>query len=117
MTEGDNRPFRIIFKDEFDLCLDGIENFFAEQGPEPLQWWYVKETEIIDYIERILAANPFAGPKVDRGSFKGLRRITYGKSRHMLLNYLIYYAVHERDRVVDVINILPSRSKRKRVTK
>lgn len=117
MTEGDNRSFRIIFKDEFDLCLDRIEEFFADQGPEPLQWWYDKETEIIDYLERILETNPFAGPMVERGSFKGLRRITYGKSRHMLLNYLIYYSVHERDRVVDVINILPSRSKRKRVTK
>jgi hypothetical protein len=117
VTEGDNRQFRILFKEEFDLCLDRIEEFFAEQGPEPLQWWYDKETEIIDHIERILAVNPFAGQMVERGSFKGLRRITYGKSRHMLLNYLIYYAVHERDRVVDVINILPSRSKCKRVTK
>jgi hypothetical protein len=117
VIEGDNRHFRIIFKDEFVLFLDRIEDFFAEQGTEPLQWWYDKETEIIDHIERILAANPFAGPMVERGSFKGLRRIAYGESRHMLLNYLIYYAVHERDRVVDVINILPSRSKRKRVTK
>lgn len=80
MSEGNNQPFRIIFKDEFDLCLDRIENFFAEQGPEPLQWWYAKETEIIDHIERMLAFNPFVGPAVERGSFKGLRRITYGKA-------------------------------------
>jgi hypothetical protein len=29
VAEGNNRPFRIIFKDEFDLCLDRIENFFS----------------------------------------------------------------------------------------
>lgn len=91
--------------------------FFAEQGQEPLQWWYAKEMEIIDYIEGLLASKPYAGLAVERGSFKGLRRITYGRSKHVFLNYLIYYAVHEQDRVVDVINILPARTKRKRVTK
>ena len=65
----------------------------------------------------MLAFIPLAGSAVERGSFKGFRRITYGKSKHMMLNYLIYYAVNERDRVVDVINILPSRTKRNRVTK
>jgi len=117
VAEESNQPYLIMFKEEFDLCLDRIENFFAEQGPEPLQWWYAKESEIIDHIELILAFNPLVGSAVERGSFKGLRRITYGKSKHMMLNYLIYYAVNERDRVVDVINILPSRTKRKRVTK
>ncbi|MBD2868893.1 type II toxin-antitoxin system RelE/ParE family toxin [Paenibacillus arenilitoris] len=71
----------------------------------------------IDHIEDMLSWNPFIGRIVERGSFKGLRRIIYGKSRHMLLNYLIYYAVHDRDRTVDVINILPSRTERKRVKK
>lgn len=55
------------------------------------------------------------GIAVTSGSFKGLRRITYGKGRHIMLNYIIYYAAHESDGYVDVINILPSRSKRKRV--
>lgn len=117
MSEESSRSFRVVFKEEFELCLDRIERFFAEQGPEPLQWWYAKEMEIIDYIEGLLALNPYAGLAVERGSFKGLRRITYGRSRHVFLNYLIYYAVHEQDRVVDVINILPARTKRKRVTK
>jgi plasmid stabilization system protein ParE len=94
-----------------------MELFFAEQGSEPLQWWYAKENEIIDYIEGLLAFHPYAGLAVERGSFKGLRRITYGRSKHVFLNYLIYYAVHEQDRVVDVINILPARTKRKRVVK
>ncbi len=49
--------------------------------------------------------------------FKGLRRLIYGKSRHKMLNYVIYYAVHENDGYVDVINILPSRTKRKRIRK
>ncbi len=117
MSEESNRPFRVVFKEEFDLCLDRMELFFAEQGSEPLQWWYAKENEIIDYIEGLLAFHPYAGLAVERGSFKGLRRITYGRSKHVFLNYLIYYAVHEQDRVVDVINILPARTKRKRVVK
>jgi hypothetical protein len=55
------------------------------------------------------------GLAVESGSFRGLRRITYGKSRHIMLNYIIYYAVHENDGYIDVINILPSRSNRKRI--
>lgn len=48
---------------------------------------------------------------VEEGSFKGLRCITYGKSRHRMLNYMVfYYVVHENDEDIDVINILPSRS-------
>ena len=117
MARGASQDFQVFFKEEFDLCLDRIEAFFAEQGHEPLHWWYDKEIEIIDYIERVLTDNPFAGRIVERGSFKGLRRITYGKSRHLLLNYLIYYVVYEQDRAIDVINIVPSRSKRKRVYK
>lgn|GEM_PF-5303625 len=34
-----------------------------------------------------------------------------------MLNYLIYYVIHEKDGYIDVINILPSRSKRKRINK
>ena len=101
MPEEDKRPFRIVFKGEFDMCLDRIAAFFSEQGLEPLQWWYDKEIEIIDHIEHMLTFNPYVGHVVEKGSFKGLRRITCGKSRHILLNYLIYYAVHEQDRDVD----------------
>lgn len=32
-----------------------------------------------------------------------------------MLNYVIFYVVYENDRCIDVINILPSRSKRQRV--
>lgn len=49
MPEEDKRPFRIVFKGEFDMCLDRIAAFFSEQGLEPLQWWYDKEIEIIDH--------------------------------------------------------------------
>ncbi|MCZ8516099.1 hypothetical protein O9H85_27595 [Paenibacillus filicis] len=72
MPEEDNQPFGVVFKEEFDVCLDRIEEFFVEQGPEPLQWWYAKETEIIDHIERLLSLNLFAGPAVEWGQFKGL---------------------------------------------
>lgn len=73
--------------------------------------------EIIGYIETHLSETPLMGMSVERGNFKGLRRITYGKSRHVMLNYIIYYAVYENDGYVDVINILPSRTNRKRVEK
>ncbi|WP_227938988.1 type II toxin-antitoxin system RelE/ParE family toxin [Alkalihalobacillus deserti] len=79
-----------------------------------MKWWFSKEDEIIDHIEVTLSRNPFIGKSVESGSFEGLRRITYGKSRHIMLNYIIYYAVHESDGYVDVINILPSRTQRKR---
>jgi len=90
---------------------------FSEQGKETIQWWYLKEDEIIDYIETLLSENPYIGTQVKSGCFKGLRKITFGKSRHAMLNYIIYYALHEGDGYVDVINILPSRTKRKRVEK
>ncbi|MCM3568961.1 type II toxin-antitoxin system RelE/ParE family toxin [Neobacillus mesonae] len=109
--------YTVLFTEEFDLCLENIEKFFSEQEEETLQWWYLREDEIINYIETHLSENPFMGKPVESGSFKGLRRITYGKSRHVMLNYIIYYAVHEIDGYVDVINILPSRTKRKRIGK
>src|SRR5699024_9728492 len=51
---------------------------------------------------------------VEQGPFKGLRCLTYGKSHHRMLNYLIFYAVYEKDYEIDLINILPARSKRER---
>ncbi|OIJ10866.1 hypothetical protein BKP35_13085 [Anaerobacillus arseniciselenatis] len=95
--------------------MDKIQQFFSNQSEETLKWWFSKEDEIIDYIELSLSKNPFMGQVVEKGNFKGLRRITYGKSKHIMLNYIIYYSVHENDGFVDVINILPSRSQRKRV--
>ena len=113
----ENIKYKVLFTEEFELCLDEIQQFFSEQGEETLQWWYLREDEIIEYIETHLTENPFIGMSVERGSFKGLRRMTFGKSRHVMLNYIIYQAVHESDGYVDVINILPSRTKRKRVEK
>lgn len=109
--------YKVLFTEEFDLCLDNIQQFFFEQGEETLLWWYAREDEIIEYIETHLSENPIMGKSVENGSFKGLRRITYGKGRHVMLNYIIYYTVHEKDGYVDVINILPSRTKRSRVKK
>ena len=117
MKKEKNRKFKILFTEEFDSCLDNIQQFFAEQGKGTLHWWYLREDEIIEYIETHLSENPLMVKAVESGSFKGLRKITYGKSKHIMLNYLIYYAVYERDGFVEVINILPSRTKRKRVTK
>ncbi|MCR2823797.1 type II toxin-antitoxin system RelE/ParE family toxin [Lederbergia panacisoli] len=117
MRKENYKAYKVLFTQEFEFCLDNVQQFFSEQGEETLHWWYLREDEIIEYIETHLSENPFIGKLVESGSFKGLRRITYGKSRHVMLNYIIYYAVHESDGYVDVINILPSRTKRKRVTK
>jgi plasmid stabilization system protein ParE len=117
MKKENNKGYKVLFTEEFELCLDKIQQFFFEQGEDTLQWWYSREDEIIEYIESHLAENPYMGKPVEDGSFKGLRKITYGKSRHVMLNYMIFYAVHESDKYVDVINILPSRTKRKRVEK
>lgn len=115
MSEEDNVIYEVQFTEEFNECLDRIQTFFSEQGSDVLEWWFNKEDEIIDHINILLSSNPYAGVEVQSGSFKGLRRIIYGKSKHRVLNYLIYYAVHKNDRSIDVINILPSRSKRKRI--
>jgi hypothetical protein len=115
MKKENRNQYKVLFTEEFELCLDNIQQFFSEQGEDTLEWWFSKEDEIIDYIESNLSQSPYMGLAVEGGSFRGLRRITYGKSRHIMLNYIIYYAVHENDGYIDVINILPSRSKRKRI--
>ena len=61
-----------------------------EQGEESLQWWYLREDEIINYNDTHLSENPFMDKSVESGRFKGLRRITYGETRHVMLNYIIY---------------------------
>jgi hypothetical protein len=115
MQKENSNHYKVLFTEEFELCLDKIQQFFSEQGEDTLEWWFLKEDEIIDYIESNLSQRPYMGQAVESGSFKGLRRMTYGKSTHIMLNYIIYYAVHENDGYIDVINILPSRSKRKRI--
>jgi hypothetical protein len=117
MKRENKNPYTVLFTEEFEFCLDKIQHFFSDQGEETLNWWYVKEDEIIDYVDEHLSSNPFIGQLVESGSFKGLRRLIYGKSRHKMLNYVIYYVVHENDGCVDVINILPSRTVRKRIKK
>ena len=34
----ENKEFRILFTEEFELCLDNIQRFFSEQGEETLKW-------------------------------------------------------------------------------
>ena len=80
-----------------------------------LEWWFSKEDDMIDEIDQLLSSFPYTGKMVEQGPFKGLRCLTYGKSQHRMLNYLVFYMVYENDEVIDVINILPSHSKRKRV--
>lgn len=115
MDKENNRMFSVYFTEEFNKCLDQIQAFFAEQGEDVLKWWFSKEDNMIDEIERLLSSFPYAGRKIEEGSFKGFRCLTYGKSRHRMLNYLVFYTVYESDERIDVINILPSRSKRKRI--
>jgi len=114
MSKEGNRKFSVYFTEEFNNCLYQIEAFFAEQGAEVLDWWNGKEDDIIDEIDWMLSSFPHAGKLVEQGPFAGLRCLTYGKSRHRMLNFIVFYSVYEKDRVIDVINILPARSERKR---
>lgn len=116
MNKEDDRKFLVRFTEEFSRCLDEIQAFFSDQGGEVLEWWFNKEDDMIDEIDHLLSSFPYAGKVVERGAFKGLRCLTYGKGQHRMLNYLIFYAIYESDEVIDVINIVPSRSKRKRIT-
>jgi hypothetical protein len=70
---------------------------------------------MIDETDHLLSSFPYAGRIVEEGRFKGLCCLTYGKSRHRMLNYVIFCAVYENDGDIDVINILPARSKQKRI--
>lgn len=115
MDKGSNRNFSVYFTEEFNKCLDQIQAFFAEQGEDVLEWWFTKEGNMIDEIDHLLSSFPYAGKRVEEGSFRGFRCLTYGKSRHRMLNYLIFYTVYEEKETIDVINILPSRSERKRI--
>lgn len=115
MKKENNLHFHIVFTEEFHLCLNRNKEFFAEQGEDTLNWWYSREDEILNYIESLLSSNPNIWKSVKNGDFKGLRRRIYGKSRHTILNYIIYYAIHENQNHIDVINIVPSRTKRLRI--
>lgn len=115
MNSEDNQIFSVYFTEEFNKCLDKIQSFFAEQGEDVLEWWYLKEDNMIDEINRLLSSFPYVGKIVEQGDFKGFRCLIYGKSRHRMLNYVVFYKVNEDDKVIDVINILPSRSKRGRI--
>lgn len=115
MTVEDNRKFSVYFTEEFNNCLDRIQAFFAEQGEDVLEWWFTREDSMIDEIDRLLSSFPYVGKIVEEGQFEGLRCMTYGKSRHRLLNYVVFYTIDEDDKYIAVINILPGRSERKRI--
>jgi|SRR5690625_2071762 len=115
MSKEGNRNFSVYFTEEFNKCLDQIQNFFADQREDVLEWWLMREDNMIDEIDYMLSSFPYVGKKVEEGSFKGFRCLTYGKSRHKMLNYLVFYLIYEDDKTIDVINILPSRSQRKRI--
>ncbi|MDW0118694.1 hypothetical protein QTL97_17355 [Sporosarcina thermotolerans] len=115
MREENNQSYSVHFTEEFNRCLDQIQTFFAEHGEEVLEWWFSKEDYMIDEIDRLLSSFPYVGRMVEQGPFQGLRCLTYGKSRHRMLNYIVFYAVYEDKKDIDVINILPARSKRQRI--
>lgn len=56
--------------------MDQIQAFFAEQGEEVIEWWFSKEDDMIDEIDRLLSSFPYVGEKVEQGNFKGLRCLT-----------------------------------------
>ncbi len=115
MREENNRSYSVHFTEEFNKCLDQIQDFFAEQGEDVLEWWFSKEDNMIDEIDSLLSSFPYAGRTVEHGPFEGYRCLIYGKSRHRMLNYVVFYVIYENEREINVINILPARSKRQRI--
>ena len=111
----DSEKFTVYFTEEFSSSLDRIQAFFLEQGEEVLLWWFSMEDVIIKDIDELLSSFPYSGKKVGVGPFEGLRCITYGRSRHRMLNYIIFYEVDDVLKEINVINILPARSKRSRI--
>ncbi len=64
MTKDDNQSFSVHFTEEFNRCLDQIQPFFAEQGEDVLEWWFSKEDNMIDEIDRLLSSFPYIGKMV-----------------------------------------------------
>ena len=64
MGKENNRNFSVYFTEEFNSCLDQIQDFFAEQGEDVLEWWISKEDNMIDEIDRLLSSFPYAGKKL-----------------------------------------------------
>ncbi|HJV18205.1 MAG TPA: hypothetical protein VJ546_12675 [Bacillales bacterium] len=58
MKKENSNQYKVLFTEEFELCLDKIQQFFSEQGEGTLEWWFSKEDEIIDYIESNLSQSP-----------------------------------------------------------
>src|SRR5690625_7214359 len=108
MNKESDQKFSVYFTNEFNKCLDQIQAFFAEQGEDVLEWWFLKQDNMIDEIDHLLSSFPYAGKRVEEGPFKGLRRITYGKSRHRILNYLIFSMVYNDEYTLIVINLFIS---------
>lgn len=72
-----NHLYNVKLTEEFDIFLDHIQSFFADQGPDTLIWWYAREETLIDYLEQTLSRYPFIGQQVEKGPFIGFRRTTY----------------------------------------
>src|SRR5690625_4079006 len=95
MDKGSNRNLSVYFTEEFNKCLDQIQAVCAEQWEDFLEWWFTKEGNMIEESDHLLSSFPYAGKRVDEGSFRGFRCLTYGKSRHRMLNYFSFYTVYE----------------------
>lgn len=64
MDKESNCNLSVYFTEEFNKCLDQIQAFFAEQGEDVLEWWFTKEDNMIDEIDRLLSSFPYAGKRV-----------------------------------------------------
>jgi hypothetical protein len=64
-----NHFYDVVFTEEFNNCLDQIQDFFAEQGDETLNWWYSREEKLINHLEILLSRYPNVGQLNERGSF------------------------------------------------
>lgn len=47
MGKENNWNFSVYFTEEFNRCLDQIQDFFVEQGDDVLEWWFSKEDKMI----------------------------------------------------------------------
>lgn len=65
-----NDEVNIFFTEEFAVCLDKIQDFFAYQDYDVLRWWYQNEDEIIDYIFDSLSIHPYIVWKCKAGPLK-----------------------------------------------
>lgn len=71
MDKENNQRLSVYFIEEFNKSLDQIHAFVAEQGEDVLEWWFSKEDNMIDDIDRLSTFFPYLKKRLRKDLSKG----------------------------------------------